>query len=243
MRGVALICSGLFLIATSAAAQPRLKRDDTPAPVAATAATATLAKKGRGARRGRTARQEAPKEAPPVVDTRPRLKRDDNPVPVTAATPAAPQPRWRHRLRTAAKPRGGAEQPAGAAAATPVKSTMRDIALCAQTKQADPAIEGCTRVIDDPKQKPKLRAGAYFNRGNALQQKGEADKAIADFDEAIKLEPKSPNAYNNRGTVKNEKGDADGAIEDFNAAIKHDARYASAFFNRANALAAKGESA
>lgn len=237
MRGVALICSGLFLIATGAVAQPRLKRDDTPAPAAATAAPAAPAKQGRD----RTVTQEAAKEAP-VVDTRPRLKRDDNAAPVTAATPAAPQPRGRHRLRTAAKPRGGAEQPAGAAAA-PVKSTVRDITLCAQTKQPDPAIEGCTRVVDDPKQKPKLRAAAYFNRGNALQQKGEVDKAIADFDEAIKLEPKSANAYNNRGTVKNEKGDADGAIEDFNVAIKHNARYASAYFNRANALAAKGDSA
>jgi lipoprotein NlpI len=72
-------------------------------------------------------------------------------------------------------------------------------------------------------------------------QKGDHDKAIADFDEALKLDPKNASAYNNRGNAKNEKGDADGAVEDFNAAIKQNARYAAAYFNRGNALAAKGE--
>jgi len=242
MRGVALICSALFLIAASAAAQPRLKRDDNPAPAAAPATKAAAPAKGRHARRGRAARQEAAEQKP--VDTRPRLKRDDNPASVPAATPTAQQqPRARRRGHAAGKARGGAEQPAAAAAASSIKATMRDVSLCAQTKQVDAAIEGCTRVIDDPKQKPKARAGAYYNRGNALQQKGEADRAIADFDEAIKLEPKNANAYNNRGTARNEKGDADGAMEDFNAAIKHNARYASAYFNRANVLAGKGDSA
>ena len=238
MRRVALICSALFLLATGADAQPRLKRDDAAAPVAAPTAPAAP-KQEKATRRGGAAKQEAEKPAP-VVDTRPRLKRDDTVTPATAAAPAAPQQKGKRHSRTAKKPQG-TEPQAESAAQKSLKASVRDIALCSQTKQSDAAIEGCSRVIDDPKQKPKGRAAAYFNRGNALLQKGDHDKAIADFDEVIRLEPKNASAYNNRGNARNEKGDADGAIDDFNTAVKHNARYASAYFNRANALAAKGE--
>jgi tetratricopeptide (TPR) repeat protein len=46
------------------------------------------------------------------------------------------------------------------------------------------------------------------------------DGAIADYDQAIKLNPKFGLAYKNRGKAKQEKGDLDGAIADFNRAIK-----------------------
>jgi lipoprotein NlpI len=239
MRGVALICSALFLLTAGADAQPRLKRDDTAAPVAAPS-TAAAPKKEKGSPRG-AAKQEPAKPAP-VVDTRPRLRRDDTPAPATATAPAAPAAtpqKGKRHSHTATKPQGK-EQPESAAQKS-AKATVRDIGLCSQTKQADAAIEGCTKVVDDAKQKPKARAAAYFNRGNALLQKGDHDKAITDFDEALKLDPKNASAYNNRGNAKNEKGDADGAVEDFNAAIKQNARYAAAYFNRGNALAAKGE--
>ena len=242
MRRVALICSALFLMVAAAQAQPRMKRDDTPAPAAAAPAAPAAKEKEKSAQRGRAAqpaKQQATNPAP-VVDTRPRLKRDDMPAAVTAVTPAAPaQPHGKRRTHAATPPQGGGQP--GAAAA--VRATARDVVACVQTKQTDAAIAGCGRIIDDPKQKPKGRAAALFNRGNALLQKGSPDQAIADFDAAITLEPKNASAYNNRGSAKSEKGDPDGAIEDFNAAIKLNARDASAYFNRANALAAKGESA
>ena len=81
----------------------------------------------------------------------------------------------------------------------------------------------------------------YYNRGNAHAAKGDQAAAIADYDEAIKLEPKNAPALNNRGTARSEKGDTDAAIADFSAAIKLNPRFASAYFNRANAYAAKGE--
>lgn len=243
MRRVALICSALFLIVAGAQAQPRLKRDDTPAPGAAAPAAAAPAarQKEKPAHRGRPAQPQAQQAAKPApaVDPRPRLKRDDMPAAV-AATPAAPAAQPKGKGRSHAATKQGTQTPSAAGSA---KATVRDVMLCAQTKQTDAAIDGCGRIIDDPKQKPKARAAAHFNRGNALLQKGSPDQAIADFDAAIKLEPKNASAYNNRGNAKSEKGDPDGAIEDFDAAIKHNARDASAYFNRANALAAKGESA
>jgi lipoprotein NlpI len=112
---------------------------------------------------------------------------------------------------------------------------------CGQVKAPEAAIVGCTKVLADQKQKPKGRAAAFFNRGNAHVAKGDHDAAIADFDDAIKLDPRNASAYNNRGNARHDKGDDAAAIEDFDAAIKQNPRYASAYFNRANARAAKGD--
>jgi lipoprotein NlpI len=173
------------------------------------------------------------------ADQRPRLKRDDAAAPVPNASATAPQQK---KGRPARVPTGTVD-PNAKAAADKARSTLKDVAACAQAKQPDAAIEGCGRVLEDQKQKPKARTAAYFNRGNAYLSKGQHDQAIADFDEAIKLDPKNASAYNNRGNAKSEKGEADAAIEDFNAAIKANPRYASAYFNRANSYATKGDAA
>jgi lipoprotein NlpI len=117
----------------------------------------------------------------------------------------------------------------------------QNVAACAQTGDHDAAIAGCTRIVEDGKQKPRARAAAHYNRGNAHAAKGDQSAAIADYDESIKLEPKNALALNNRGTARSETGDTDAAIADFSAAIKLNPRFASAYFNRANAYATKGE--
>jgi len=183
-----------------------------------------------------SARQKAAqKPATPPPDTRPRYKRDDTPAPVAAA-PA--KPATAGKKRTARKP-ADAAQPEAAAPTT--RATARDIAGCVQTKDNDAAIAGCTRIIDDGKVKPKGKAAAFFNRGNAHSAKGDFTAAIADYDETIKLDPKNASALTNRGTAHSEKGEADAAFADFDEAIKRNPRYASAYFNRANAYAAKGD--
>ena len=99
--------------------------------------------------------------------------------------------RRREAAPRARKP-ASAAQPA--AAAQGARATPRDIATCAQVKDHDAAIAGCTRIIEDGKQKPKGRAAAYYNRGNAQAAKGDQAAAIADYDEAIKLDPKNARA-------------------------------------------------
>ena len=143
------------------------------------------------------------------------------------------------KRRAGRKPAEGA-QPAAAAAQT-ARATPRDISACAQTKDHDAALAGCTQIIEDSKTKPKGQAAAYYNRGNARAAKGDSGAAISDYDEALKLEPKNARALSNRGTAHSEKGDAEAAMADFDEAIKRDPRFASAYFNRANAYAAKGE--
>jgi lipoprotein NlpI len=213
MRRLVLLCSAIAFLGASGAA-------DAQTQPAGSAKRAVAAKKGAAA-------PAAP------VDTRPRYKRDDTPASVVAAPPAAAPKR-----RTARRPTGAAERETAAQGA---KATPRDVAACAQAGDHNAAIAGCTRVIEDRKQKPKARAAAYYNRGNAHAANGDQAGAIADYDAAIKLEPKNARAFNNRGTAHSDKGEFDAAIEDFDAAIKHDARFASAYFNRANAYAAKGE--
>ena len=162
------------------------------------------------------------------------LRRADDMAPVAA--PAKPP---------VVKRKKGVRKPADTppAAAASVRATPKDVAACGQVAAADTTIMGCTRIIEDGRQKPKGRAAAFYNRGNAQAAKGDHPAAIADYDEAIKLEPKNARAYNNRGTSRSDNGEIDQAIEDFSAAIKQDARFASAYFNRANAYAAKGETA
>lgn len=219
-RLVLLCCAFLFIVGPAHA--QRLLRGDAPAPVVAAPAKQPAAQKKQA---------NAPKPAP---DTRPRYKRDDTPARVAA--PAAPA----RQMRRARKPADGAQP---AVADPSARSTAKDVAQCAQVNVPDQAIAGCTRVIDDPRQKPQRRAAAFYNRGNAYMAKGDAGAAIADYDEALKIDPKNAGALNNRGSARNEKGDVDAAIADFDAALKLSGRFASAHFNRANAYAAKGDTA
>ena len=55
--------------------------------------------------------------------------------------------------------------------------------------RGDIAIRACTRAIKSGRWKGRNLAWAYSNRGLAYQRKGEHDRAIADYDKAIKLQP------------------------------------------------------
>ena len=82
-------------------------------------------------------------------------------------------------------------------------------------------------------------AEAYNNRGNAYYEKGDYDRAIAEYTEAIRLDPNFAEAYNNRGSVYGVKGDLDRAISDFSQAIRLNPNYAEAYNNRGMAYYGK----
>ena len=84
-------------------------------------------------------------------------------------------------------------------------------------------------------------AKEHIDRGAAWSKKGDLDKAIADFTEAIRLDPSNADAYFDRGLAFNRKGDYDKAIADFNETIRLDPTVANPFFLRGSAWASKGE--
>ena len=53
-------------------------------------------------------------------------------------------------------------------------------------------IDGCTAIISSGRYGRKNLARAYNNRGFAWTAKGDLDLAIADFREALRLDPKLP---------------------------------------------------
>ena len=104
----------------------------------------------------------------------------------------------------------------------------------------DVQISGCTAVLQSDRTSAGNRAVAYTNRGMAYAGKKDYDRAIADFNEAIKINPNLAMAYNNRGSAVQSKGDYDRAIADCSEAIRIDPNYAVAYSNRGNLFDAKG---
>jgi tetratricopeptide (TPR) repeat protein len=82
---------------------------------------------------------------------------------------------------------------------------------------------------------------AFNNRGLAYASKGNADRAMADYNEAIRLNPNLAMAFNNRGLAYASKGDYDQALVDFNEAIRLDPNLSNAFLNRGFSYSKKGD--
>jgi lipoprotein NlpI len=105
----------------------------------------------------------------------------------------------------------------------------------------DLAIQHCTRAIESGKFSGELLSRLYFNRGIEWVAKGDYDRAIADYDAALKLSPQSADTYFNRGSAWAHKGDPDRAIADYDTAIKLDPKEPAAYGGRAVEWAVKGD--
>jgi lipoprotein NlpI len=122
-----------------------------------------------------------------------------------------------------------------------VTKVYADDASDCEKSSGDIKISACTRAIDSGRWQGADLAWAYNNRGNAKQDKGDADGAFSDFQTAIELNPRYANAYNNLGIAKRRKGDFDGAMADYNRAIDINPHLAPAFYNRGLAKARSGD--
>jgi tetratricopeptide (TPR) repeat protein len=79
--------------------------------------------------------------------------------------------------------------------------------------------------------------GDLVNRGIEKAKNGDLDGALADFDRAIKLNPKDDAPYYNRAQAKRLKKDTAGAIADYTKAIELGSTNPAAYNNRGNARA------
>jgi lipoprotein NlpI len=78
----------------------------------------------------------------------------------------------------------------------------------------DRVIAACTHFLNDRGESQVNRASVYNNRGLAWGAKGDLDRAIADYTEAIRLNPKDSGLYRSRGYVYFYMGDFAAAADD-----------------------------
>jgi tetratricopeptide (TPR) repeat protein len=87
----------------------------------------------------------------------------------------------------------------------------------------------------------QMDASAYNDRGNARRGILDVDGAIADFSEAIRLNPRFAAAYTNRAFAWLNKREYVKAIADLDQAIRLNPKNPAAYTNRALAWNVKGE--
>ncbi len=104
----------------------------------------------------------------------------------------------------------------------------------------DIRIAACTRNIQSGRFTGRNLAVAFTNRGLAYKRKGQWDRAIADYSEAIRLKSDDAEVFNNRGNAYFHKGQLDRAIKDYDDAIRLQPDLAEAFSNRGNVYRKKG---
>jgi tetratricopeptide (TPR) repeat protein len=119
---------------------------------------------------------------------------------------------------------------AGATGNEPVTDPQIDPAPCVATAAADDAdkiIAVCGALVDNDKTLRADRIKALIARAGAYGRKDMIDRAIGDYDTALRLDPTLADIFNARGELWHKKGDRPRALADFGAAIKlnpqHDA--------------------
>lgn len=106
--------------------------------------------------------------------------------------------------------------------------------------KGDRAIEVCGRILARGKVKDRDLARTLNNRGLGYVANKDLDKAMADFDAAVRADPTYPFAFDNRGDVWRMRGQFDRAIVEYNEAIRRDPNFISAYVNRGMAFAQMG---
>jgi len=84
-------------------------------------------------------------------------------------------------------------------------------------------------------------ANDAYDEGVRLLREGRHREAIASFDKAIRLNPRSAEAYHGRGIAYDEMIQYERAIKDYDAALGLNAQYAEAYFDRGNAYSDLGQ--
>ncbi len=106
---------------------------------------------------------------------------------------------------------------------------------------AEDKLQSCTAVIQSGGQTPEGLVAAFNSRGNVHLNNRNYDRAVDDYNETIRLDPKYAIGFHNRGLAYLRKGRLDSAIKDLDEAIRLNPRYVNAFVNRALAYQEKAQ--
>lgn len=108
---------------------------------------------------------------------------------------------------------------APAEAAAPVNDIMAGN-RAAEKGDLDRAIKHFTAAIESGKLSKENLAIAYNNRGSALDDKGQTEKAIADYSKSISINPRYDAAYYNRSYAYERRGKLAEALQDMERAVQ-----------------------
>ena len=120
-------------------------------------------------------------------------------------------------------------------------ATAKDKSDCEQVKNPGLKVSACTRMLATPGLAADVRSFAYHHRGLGLLLQQNYDRAIVEFNEALRADPANIRSLNSRGNAWRGKGELDNAMADYNAAIKLDPNFAYPYNGRAAAYYNKGE--
>ncbi len=81
----------------------------------------------------------------------------------------------------------------------------------------------------------------YFNRAEVYSRLGDRDKAIADYDEAVRLDSRMAAAYAASARLRDENGQRDRAMHDYDMALKLDPKQVSLYYDRGNVRREAGD--
>jgi lipoprotein NlpI len=124
------------------------------------------------------------------------------------------------------------------ASADPIEVAKAGV-IAAKRGTHDEAIGLFNTALDSGELFDNERASVLYNRGGSWADKKDYDRAIADYTEAIRLDPQYATAFNYRGNAWYSKMDYDRAIADYTDAIRLNPQYATAFNSRGNAWSSK----
>lgn len=119
-------------------------------------------------------------------------------------------------------------------------SAADDRETCYKGK-GDAAIAACTRRINSGQLSKTNLAIVYYNRGNEWKEKGDFDRAISDYSQAIRFDPTDSSFFQNRAIALKAKGENDRALADYDQAIRIDPKKANAYYNRSIVREEKGD--
>ncbi len=103
-------------------------------------------------------------------------------------------------------------------------------------------IKACTALIEAAQGSPQDRAKVYDRRASAYFALGDDDRAMGDYDAAIRLDPNLAAAYSGRGDIYIlDREDPDRAIAEYDQALQHDAKHVDAYVGRSSAYDQQGD--
>jgi tetratricopeptide (TPR) repeat protein len=119
--------------------------------------------------------------------------------------------------------------------------SAKDTQDCEQMSNPGLKVSACTRILQSGKLPADVEAAAYHHRGVGFLLQSNFDRAVVEFNAALRVDPTYKRSYNSRGNAWKGKGDLDNAIADYDEAIRLDPSFAFPYNGRAGAWHAKGE--